>query len=93
MLVALAVFGGLSEGYIDLTSSSRAYALTLQNEEPRGVQLLRVMDKGILIRENGIFQIYRWEDVKSLARVVQAGETRSFFCKFSSYFCPIPPEP
>lgn len=87
MLLLIAVFGGFSDGYKDLQSFTRPYKIKFATNDESYVQLLRVMDRGLLAREGEVFRFYKWDEVKSFSRVVQSRETRTMACRLLSYFC------
>ncbi|MGJ4954616.1 hypothetical protein ACQR1H_03155 [Bradyrhizobium sp. HKCCYLRH2015] len=91
--VALLAYGyGVSTGYLDLAKSNDVYALALKDSQgpARRLVLLRVFDKGLLVRDlrAQTVEFLRWDVISTMSKFAPKPDaTQGYLCTWFDVAC------
>jgi len=86
--VALAYFTGVNSAIIDLSTKEQISELVVKggDEQPHIVVLLRLLDKGPLVREGFQVEFYDWREIVSVRSLVMPSN-QSHSCRIFQILC------
>lgn len=87
-LLIFAFFFGLGHGYRDISLVTNEHNLTLKDGNQRTVQLLRTLDKGLIVKSDQRVVFHKWDDLTNFSKIIPASETQPRSCKWFGVWCP-----
>ena len=98
LVIALSFLSGSADASISLNSSSNIYKIERKDEPEIVANLLRSLDKGVLVwdRGNSRVTLIRWEQVKQISHRIlppTGGPRPACRYLYLKFLCPENPEP
>jgi len=89
LVIILAFAYGLSSARSDIRNTSNIYRLNFKEGEPKHFVMLRILEKGVLVRDtlNNRIEFYRWDGLLSLSKIAILKKSEPSACYWFGIRC------